>query len=125
MENQDKEVFCYTYSAKQQEEIAQIRKKYMPKEDEKMEHLRRLDRSVEMKSTMISIAVGVIGTLILGVGMSMALVLNDKFFVPGIIVGIIGIAVLAIANPLYQRVIAKEREKIAPEIIRLTEELMK
>ena len=37
-----KESFHYTYSAKQQEEIQSIRKKYLPQED-KMEQLRRLD----------------------------------------------------------------------------------
>ena len=37
--------FHYTYSAKQQEEVQRIRKKYLPPEEDKMEQLRRLDRS--------------------------------------------------------------------------------
>lgn len=125
MENQNKEVFSYTYSARQQEEIRQIRKKYMPPEEDKMERLRKLDRSVTMKGTMISIIVGVVGTLILGAGMSLAMVWGDTLFALGIIVGIIGIAVLSVAYPLFQKITKHEREKIAPEIIRLTEELMK
>ncbi|MBQ8724523.1 MAG: hypothetical protein IJY74_02475, partial [Oscillospiraceae bacterium] len=64
MEN--KETFSYTYSAKQQEEIQKIRKKYVPKEADKMEYLRRLDASVAQKSTVISLAAGIIGALILG-----------------------------------------------------------
>ena len=125
MENQTKETFSYTYSASQQEEIKQIRSKYMPKEEDKMERLRKLDRSVTMKGTMYSIIVGVVGTLILGAGMSLALVWGDTHFVLGIIVGIIGFAVLGVAYPLFQRITKQEREKIAPEIIKLTEELMK
>jgi len=125
MENQTIETFNYTYSAKQQEEIKQIRSKYMPKEEDKMERLRKLDRSVTMKGTMYSIMVGVIGTLILGAGMSLALLWGDTLFVLGIIVGIIGLAVLAVAYPLFQKITKQEREKIAPEIIKLTEELMK
>lgn len=125
MENQTKETFSYTYSAKQQEEIKQIRSKYMPKEEDKMERLRKLDRSVTMKGTMYSIMVGVVGTLILGAGMSLALVWGDTLLVLGIIVGIIGLAVLSVAYPLFQKITKQEREKIAPEIIRLTEELMK
>jgi len=125
MENQTKETFSYTYSASQQEEIKQIRSKYMPKEEDKMERLRKLDRSVTMKGTMYSIIVGVVGTLILGAGMSLALVWGDTLFVLGIIVGIIGLAVLAVAYPLFQKITKQEREKIAPEIIKLTEELMK
>jgi len=122
MEN--KETFSYNYSAKQQEEIKKIREKYLPKEADKMEQLRRLDESVTRKGTVISLVVGVVGALILGTGMSMCMVWTDLFVV-GIIVGIIGIAAVSLAYPLYNYVIKSEREKIAPEIIRLTDELMK
>ena len=122
MEN--KANFSYTYSAKEQEEIKKIREKYVPKEADKMEQLRRLDASVTQKGTMISLVVGIIGALVLGVGMCCCLVWT-KLFVLGIIVGIIGIAVVSVAYPIYNYVTKKEREKIAPEIIRLTDELMK
>lgn len=120
----NKENFNYTYSAKQQEEIKEIREKYIPKEADKMEQLRRLDRSVTQKSTAISLAVGIIGTLILGTGMCCCLVWT-KLFILGIILGVIGIAVISLAYPIYNYITKKEREKVAPEIIRLTDELMK
>lgn len=123
MENNEN--FSYTYSAKEQEEIKKIREKYVPRESDKMEQLRSLDRRVTNKGTLISVTVGVIGTLILGVGMCCTMLWAESFFVVGIIVGIIGIAVLSAAYPLYTHIIKKEREKIAPEIIRLTDELMK
>ena len=122
MEN--KETFSYTYSAKEQEEIKKIREKYVPKEADKMEQLRRLDESVTKKGTVISLVVGIIGALILGTGMSMCMVWTD-LFVLGIIVGVVGIVMVSAAYPLYSYVTKKEREKIAPEIIRLTDELMK
>jgi uncharacterized membrane protein YeaQ/YmgE (transglycosylase-associated protein family) len=122
MEN--KETFSYTYSAKEQEEIKKIREKYIPKETDKMEQLRRLDESVTKKGTVISLVIGIIGALILGTGMSMCMVWTE-LFVLGIIVGIVGIVMVSAAYPLYSYVTKKEREKIAPEIIRLTDELMK
>ncbi|MBQ7915610.1 MAG: hypothetical protein IJ315_02330 [Firmicutes bacterium] len=115
--------FEYTYSAKQQEEIKRIREKYVPREPDKMEQLRRLDASVTRKSTMISLVVGIIGVLTLGVGMSCCMVWN--VFAPGIIIGLVGIVGVALAYPLYVRVTRKEREKIAPQILHLTEELLK
>ena len=121
---QNKETFSYTYSAKEQEEIKKIREKYIPKEADKMEQLRRLDESVTRKGTVISLVVGIIGALILGTGMSMCMVWTE-LFVLGIIVGIVGIVMVSAAYPLYSYVTKKEREKIAPEIIRLTDELMK
>ena len=120
-----KETFNYTYSAKQQEEIKNIRKKYAAPEDDKMEQLRKLDRSVAQKGTAASLVVGMIGALLLGVGMCCCMVWGGALFVPGIIVGIVGIALVCCAYPLYIRVTEKERKRIAPEILRLTDELMK
>jgi len=117
--------FQYTYSAKEQAEIKRIRSKYVPKEENKMEQLQRLDASATQKATMYAIIVGVIGALIMGAGMSCCLVWTDALLIPGIVIGIIGMAVLAVAYPLYNRVLKKERERIAPEVLRLTDELMK
>lgn len=124
MENKG-ETFEFTYSAKQQQEIKNIRKKYLAPQEDKMEQLRRLDRSVSEKSTMVSIIVGVIGALIMGIGMCCTMVWQGVWFIPGVVVGIIGIAVLSAAYPLYNHTMKKERERIAPEILRLTDELMK
>lgn len=123
MENNNQS-FEYTYSAKQQAEIQHIRKKYLPKEEDKMEQLRRLDKSVTQKASTAALILGIIGALILGVGMCCTMVWKEQWFVPGIGIGIVGIAVVSVAYPLYTRITKKEREKIAPEILRLTNELM-
>ncbi|MBE6614491.1 MAG: DUF2244 domain-containing protein [Ruminococcaceae bacterium] len=128
MDNKNKEngsTFNYTYSAKEQEELKRIRQKYAPQEEDKMEMLRRLDRSVTERGTVISILLGVMGTLIMGLGMSLAMVWQGVWFIPGILIGLAGIGILAAAYPVYNRVTRKERERIAPEILRLTDELMK
>lgn len=128
MEN--KETFKMTYSAQQQEEIQSIRKKYVPKEESKMDQLRALDARVNQKATIVSIVVGITGSLILGGGMSLSMsdlghALGSAALPVGIVIGVIGIAILACAYPLYNRTLKKEREKIAPEILRLSDELMK
>lgn len=126
MENMNEhEAFRYTYSAKEQEEVKKIRQKYISKEADKMEQLRKLDQSVTRKGTTASLAVGIVGALLLGIGMCCAMVWMGQWFIPGIIIGLVGIAVVSLAYPLYQRITKKEREKIAPEIMRLTDELMK
>lgn len=119
------EAFEYTYSPAQQAEIKEIRDRYLPKEEDKMEQLRRLDRSATVKGTKQSIVVGTIGTLIMGTGMSCCMVWPETLLIPGIIIGIIGMAGVAAAYPLYLSITKKERERIAPEILRLSEELLK
>ena len=133
MENKEKETFNYTYSAKEQNEIQNIRKKYAAPEEDKMERLRRLDAGVTGKATMKALIPGLIGALFLGVGMSLAMsdfgrmlgFHQNMALLIGIVIGILGIALVCLAYPLYNYVIKKERAKIAPEILRLTEELMK
>lgn len=125
-----KEVFNYTYSAQQQEEIKNIRKKYAAPEEDKMEQLRRLDRRATRKAQAWAITIGVIGALILGTGMSLAMTelsgfLGGTAMFIGIPVGVAGIVLVALAFPVYNWVLKKERNRIAPEILRLTDELMK
>ena len=128
MEN--KEGFQFTYSAAQRQEVEDIRKKYLPKEEDKMEQLRKLHAVPTQKAQAASLAVGIIGTLIMGAGMSLAMTdigaaLGNLSMLVGIAVGVVGMVLVALAYPLYNRVLKKEREKIAPEILRLTDELMK
>lgn len=121
----ENKTFSYTYSAKQQEEIKHIRSKYVSDEADKMEQLRKLDQGVTRKGTIISLAIGITGSLIMGIGMCCTMVWADKLFIPGIFIGIAGIAILSMAYPAYNLIIKKERQKVAPEIIRLTDELLK
>ena len=128
MEHNDS--FKMTYSAQQQEEIQSIRQKYAPQEESKMEKLRALDAWVTKIATMVSILVGVIGALVLGCGMSLILsdfgaALGTAAMPVGIAAGSVGIALVALAYPVYTCTLKKEREKIAPQILQLTDELMK
>lgn len=124
-DREEKEVFSYTYSAKEQEEVKNIRRKYAPAEEDKLSQLKQMDADVYRKASMIPIMVGVIGTLFLGVGMCCTMVWQGGLFIPGIVIGIVGIIVISLAYPLYNRTLKREREKIAPEILRLSDELMK
>ena len=122
MEN--KMQFEYTYSAKQQSEVEAIRRKYLPKEEDKMETLRKLDRKAESVGQAVSLAIGIVGSLLLGIGMCCTMVWGESLFVLGIIIGIIGMIVAGIAYPVYKKVMQKKRAELAPQIIALTEELM-
>lgn len=122
---ENNEIFHYNYSAGQQEEIRKIREKYLPKEESKLEQLYRLDASVTKPGTAAAILLGSLGTLLLGVGMSCTMVWEDTLFLPGILIGLLGIAGIAAAYPVYRMITRKRRKKLAPEILRLTNELMK
>lgn len=125
----DNNAFEYTYSAKRQKEIEEIRKAYLPEGEDKLERLRRLHAVPTQKAQAAALAVGIIGALILGTGMSLCMTeigaaLGRLVMTVGIAVGLVGMVLAALAYPVYTRVLKKQREKIAPEILRLSDELL-
>ena len=137
MQNNSKEQsgFSYTYSAGEQAEIKQIRDKYTkPTEvEDKMARLRQLDASVTNTAQAVALVFGIIGALILGFGMSLIMTdlanilghFRDMAMVIGIVIGIVGGVLASLAYPIYNVIVKAKRKKLAPEIIRLTDELMK
>ena len=133
--NQEQNGFSYTYSAKEQAELKRIREKYtVPTETEdKMARLRKLDTSVTKTAQAIALTVGIIGTLILGFGMSLIMTdlsdilgsYRDMSMPIGIVIGLFGGTLASLAYPIYNAIVRARRKKLAPEIIRLTDELMK
>ena len=133
--NNENNGFQYIYSAKDQAELKRIRDKYTaPTEaEDKMTRLRRLDASVTNTAQAVALVFGVIGTLILGFGMSLIMtelaeligISEDMAMVIGITIGIVGGILASLAYPIYNAIVKARRKKLAPEIIRLTDELMK
>lgn len=121
-----KDAFTYTYSASRQEEVRRIREKYAPstQEEDKLERLRRLDRTATKPGTAAALIVGTAGTLTMGFGMCCTMVWSETLFIPGIVIGIVGIIGICAAYPLYLHMTKKRRNKLAPEIMRLADELL-
>lgn len=121
--------FQMTYSAQVQQEIKFIRSKYVPQQEDKMEKLRALDASATQKATAVGLTVGIVSVLLFGFGMS---VLMSEFgalfgawtYPVGLLSGLIGLAGLVCVYPIYRNVAKKERERIAPQILKLTDELL-
>lgn len=115
--------FSYTYSASQNAEVEAIRKKYapQPQSDDKLERLKRLDKSCELPGKLFSIIIGIIGTFILGTGL--ALIFTQELYVAGAIIGVVGLGIMASAVPVFNKITEARRKQLAPEIIRLSEEI--
>ena len=119
--------FRYSYSSSLQKELQDIKKKYTgqpeSQEEDQLELLRKLDKSSTRKSTIVSVVMGAAGCLIMGIGMCCTMVWAAAMFIPGIIIGVIGIAMMAAAYPVYVRITKKERAKIAPQVLDIIEKL--
>lgn len=119
--------FKYTYkapTAEERREIESIRRQYMPKStfESDADRLRRLHSAVVNPATCIALALGVIGTLVFGLGM--ACVLEWSMILVGIILAVVGAALALSAYPAYNFVLARGKAKHGAEILRLSEAIL-
>ena len=115
--------FSYTYSATCNQEVLNIRKKYLPREETKLEELKRLDSLVQNSGIMEALIIGVGGCLVFGFGMCLAMkVIGDAMWL-GILLGIFGAIGMAFAYPVNRRCYNKMKDQHLPRILELTAEL--
>lgn len=119
----EQQTFNYHYSAKENKEIQEIRKRYLPKSESKIEELKRLDRRVQMAGQAQSLCAGIIGCLIFGVGMCIVLQAIKGSIVLGVILGIIGAAAMLCAYPVFRFISGKVKSQLIPRILELSDEL--
>lgn len=124
----NQETFTYSYSAKRNSEVLEIRKKYLPQEESKLEELKRLDNTVQTSGMTESLSAGIGGALVFGLGLCLAMQVIGSgviLVILGVLLGIVGIAGMLVAYPVYRRVFNNTKQKFTPRILELTAELSK
>ena len=117
--------FNYQYSASRNKEVEDIRSKYLPKEESKLEALKRLDLQVQMAGTIESLCFGIVGALVFGIGMCFFLdVFAGAAWLTALLM-VLGAVIMIPAYPIYRRIARKTKAELTPEILRLSEEIMK
>ena len=88
--------------------VEKIRSQYTEQENTDLDALKALDAKVKRPANVFGYTYGSIGAIVMGV-----------------IIGLAGIILVALAYPLYNRTLKKERERIAPEVLKISDELLK
>lgn len=117
----------YRVTEQDQKQAEQIRRQYIPHEENKMEQLRELDRRVKFPGKMVAGGLGLVGSLIMGAGMAKIMV-NDSSSVgsdlkKGLAMSIPGMILTLLSYPAYKLVTEKRKEEYADEILHLSGEL--
>ena len=115
--------FQYTYSAPQNQEVLNIRKKYLPQEETKLDELKRLDQTVQNAGSMEALCAGIGGSLIFGLGMCFSMKIIGDMMWLGILFGLVGMAGMICAYPLSRKCYNKAKEEHTPRILELAAEL--
>lgn len=116
-------IFRYNYSAAQNKEIQAIRNRYLPKEESKYDELKRLDRCVQSAGIVQALTIGIVGCLVFGLGMCLAMQVIGNSTALGVFLGVIGVVVMIFAYPAYRMMFGKAKEKYKPRILKLATEL--
>ena len=116
-------VFRYSYSAKQNEEVQAIRSKYISQPESKLDELKRLDRCVHSAGVAQSLAIGVAGCLLFGLGLCLAMQVIGESTAMGAFIGVWGMAVMMAAYPVYRACLRKTKAKHQPRILELAAQL--
>ena len=105
----------------------QIANEYAPKETSKVKALRKLDAKAKNPANVFTYTFGVISSLVLGTGMSLAMGVigggGSLMMGLGIAIGCLGILGASVNYPLYKKILTKSKEKYAADIIRLAKEI--
>ena len=118
-------IFRYTYSADREEEIKNIRLKYLATKEGKMARLRNLDRRITGRGFIVALLISILSGFALGVGVCLTMTTTGALFFPGLVNCAAGIFGTLMAVPIHRQITNNQRKKHAPEILRITEELMR
>lgn len=92
-----------------------------------LENLKKLDKKVKQPALIFAYTFGIIGALILGVGMCLAMKViggTTPLMILGIIVGLVGIVMVSINYVLYSKIIEKRKAKYRNEILELSDNIL-
>ena len=115
--------FSYTYSAACNQEVLNIRKKYLPREETKLEELKRLDSLVQNSGVTESLCAGIGGCLVFGLGLCLAMEVIGHMIWLGVILGLIGTTGMLAAFPVYRKFFNRAKAQHAPRILELAAQL--
>ena len=100
---------------------------YSKKSASKVVALRKLDRAAKLPAQVFAYTFGILCALIAGTGMCLSMGVigtgTAGFLGLGIVIGVIGFAGMGVNYPLYRRILEKDKEKYAGDIIRLATEI--
>lgn len=111
--------------------VQKIRTQYTEKEHTGLDELKELDAKVKRPANVFAYIFGSIGAIIMGAGMS--LVMTDigtilgltETLIPGIAIGAVGLVLVLTTYPICKKLLASRKKKYAPQILELSERVMK
>lgn len=107
-----------------QKQIQAIKKQYEAKEVTELDELKALDRKAKRPAKITAYVIGVVATLLLGVGMCLAMKVIGNLMPLGIVIGLVGIAFLSTNHLIYGKILEGGKKKYGQQIIDKSNKLL-
>ena len=105
--------------------IAQkLHTEYSEQKSSEVDKLCALDKKVKAPANVLAYTIGVLGALILGTGMCLAMKVIGDLMALGIVIGVLGIAIVSVNYPIYKLFLKSRKDKYSKEIIELSEQIL-
>ena len=110
--------------------VQKIRTQYIEKEHTQLDSLKELDAKVKRPANVFAGIFGTLSVLVMGSGMSLAMSdIGQTLNIPnsmtiGIVVGLVGIGMVALTYPIYKGILSSRKKKYADEIMKLSDEIV-
>lgn len=105
--------------------IAQkLHTEYSEQNSSEVNRLRSLDNKVKVPASVFAYTFGIVGALILGTGMCLAMKVIGNLMALGILIGIVGIIIVSVNYPIYRLIVKSRKAKYGKEIIALSEQIL-
>lgn len=105
--------------------IAQkIHTEYSAQTSSEVEKLCSLDNKVKVPASIFAYTFGILGALVLGTGMCLAMKVIGDLMALGIVVGVLGIAMVSANYPIYKMIMKSRKAKYSKEILELSEKIL-
>ena len=107
-----------------------IRSQYMEKQQSELDELRKLDAKVRRPANVFAYIFGSISAIVMGAGMSLvmtdigSIIGIESAMIPGIAIGVVGMAMALINYPIYKGILNSRKKKYGAEIIKLSEKII-
>ena len=106
----------------------QIANEYAPKQTSKVKALKRLDAKAKNPANIFTFTFGIISSLVLGTGMSLAMGVigggAPLMIALGVVIGCFGIVGVSVNYSIYKKILTKSKNKYASDIIKLANEIV-
>ena len=110
--------------------VQKIRTQYTEKQHTELDELKELDAKVKRPANVFAYTYGSVSAIVMGSGMSLVMteigtiIGISNAMVPGIVIGVVGMAMALSTYPIYKKILAARKKKFAPEILALSDKIV-